>query len=578
MIHKDFLSILNNNIANSSYVRYNLTYMGKKLTQEFIEALLAKEGYSILEIYTRATVPHLLKCPLGHEYRASIGNYISRNSRCPICKAENSSKRCKTPFETLLKWATEKGATLLTSRGEYEQNHHKKLKVKVLCKCGKNIINMSPNYLMRWAGCCRDCGTLKVLSRRPKKLEYIKKVIEEKGYKLISTEYLGTVGPLILECEKHGQWTTRWGDLKNNHWCRRCACAITVLTQRVSLDHILEFVEKKGYKLLSTEYTCNKTPLIVECSKHGQWKTHWNLLSNGGECPRCSKKFSKTHQKVFAFLQSIYNGQILINDRIALLDEGENKTRSLELDIFIPELKIGIEIDGLYWHSTKKKKEPIKTNLRKLNKCIERGITFLAFFEDEWKNKQEILKSIIKSKIGVIKNKIHARNTKFVEITNKEAKIFLEANHLEGYAKCSKSIGLKYNGQLVMCMTLRKSRCGRHEIARMATLVDHVVVGGASKLLSHTPRPLITYSNNRISNGEVYSLAGFKEITETTKPSYFYTDFIKRVFRTSCMKIKGIPGTEESQAKDGLFSKKFGHDREVYKIYDYGHRKWLKID
>jgi hypothetical protein len=33
--------------------------------------------------------------------------------------------------------------------------------------------------------------------------------------------------------------------------------------------------------------------------------------------------------------------------------------------------------------------------------------------------------------------------------------------------------------------------------------------------------------------------------------------------------------TEKAQAEGGVFSEKFlGHSRPLYKIYDYGHRKW----
>lgn len=551
--------------------------MGKKLTQEFVEALLSKEGYSILEPYKSSVTPILIKCPIGHQYRATIGNYCSRNSRCPICNNEQTSKNSRTPFEKLLELAKEKGATLLFNKEFYEQNHHKKLKIKVLCKCGIKETNISVGSFKKWTG-CHSCSVKNVLAKRPEKLIEIKELVENKGYKLISTEYHGQTGPLILMCEKHGEWETRWGDLKNDHWCKRCAASAVAITQRVNIETIKKTLEKIGYTLISTEYTGNKNPLMVLCPKHGEFKTRWNQIDQGQKCPKCTKNYSKPHEEMVNFVKSIYSGTIIINDRTILHTEGERKTKALELDIWLPELKIGIEHDGLRWHSKRIKDNPDKENLIKLKKIKEKNIVFLAFFEDEWANKRSIVESIIKNKMGLITRKIHARKTEFIEITNKEAKEFLINNHIDGHVKCNKAFGLKHEGELVMCMTFRKTFRGEHELARMATLIDHVVVGGASKMLKNAPKPLVSYSNNRFSNGGVYVELGFKEITETFDPSYWYTDFRKRVFRTSCMKIKDLPGTEESQAKAGAFSKHFGHTRSVYKIYDYGHRKWLKID
>lgn len=49
----------------------------------------------------------------------------------------------------------------------------------------------------------------------------------------------------------------------------------------------------------------------------------------------------------------------------------ENSRLFLELDIYLPKLKLAIEIDGLYWHSREnvQKNDRVKDRL-----CRERGI------------------------------------------------------------------------------------------------------------------------------------------------------------------------------------------------------------
>jgi len=480
--------------------------MGKKLSKEQIEAILSKDGYVMIGPYVNSVTKALIRCPKGHETMFLLGNYISRGTRCKICNLTHMSNMFKTDFDEIVKIANEKGITLLTTKEEHAKVHHKKMKIKFKCKCGKKLSKNIGNF-KTWKECKKCASTIGFVSRRRiEKLKAIKIFIENKGYKLISKEYFGVTGPLFLECSKHGEWKTRWGDIKNNHWCKKC--------------------------------------------------------SNGISGPQT---------QMIEFIKTFYSGPIIEEDRTILTGKD-----GLELDVWLPELKIGIEHDGLYWHSEEFKKNAAKANIMKKNAAIKAGIVFLAFFGDEWQKKKNIVKSIIKNKIGAIDNKIYARKTDFIEITNKEAKEFLEANHLEGYAKCSKAFGLKYQDKLVMCVTFRKTFRGEHELARMATLIDHVVVGGASKLLNKAPKPLVTYSNNRLSNGNVYIKLGFKEITETFQPSYFYTDAKIRIFRSNCMKIKDLPGNEREQAKNGAFAKHFGHSKPVYRIYDYGHRKWIK--
>jgi hypothetical protein len=546
-----------------------LIYMGKKLSEEQVISLLNDKGYLLLEPYKGLKVKHLVRCPKGHDTYRLPCTLVWNGPKCKICSGIEKSKEKRTPFEIVIKMANDKGVVIKTTEIDYNKNHHGKFKLQFNCRCGRSQSKSIGRFKL-WKECFY-CSHYR-LSPELLDIKLLEKYVENNGYKLISKEYKNNKNPLIIECKEHGQWSSQWSNLRNGHWCINCSAKKSGTKKLVEIEIIKKELEKINYRLISTEYYGNKEPITVQCNNgHRPWVTIWNSIDQGQRCPSCSHTgTSVPEQEILEFVKSIYNGPVIERDREIL---------GKELDIFLPDLKIGIEHDGIYWHSSKFKKDNGKDNIEKKHLAKSAGVTFLAFYEDEWRNKKEIVKSIIKSKIGMTENKIYARKTEFVEIDNKEAKEFLNANHLEGYVKCSKAFGLKYNGKLVMCVTFRKTMKNEHELARMATLIDYVVVGGASRLLKHAPRPLISYSNNRISNGEVYKELGFEEITQTTQPSYFYTDFNKRVFRTQCMKIKDLPGTEEEQALAGAFSqKRFGHNKPLYRIYDYGHRKWLKID
>ena len=68
------------------------------------------------------------------------------------------------------------------------------------------------------------------------------------------------------------------------------------------------------------------------------------------------------------------------------------------------------------------------------------------------------------------------------EITNKEAKPFLEENSLYGYRGATITLGLFYKGELSMVYSFGHNYYGRKgalEVIRVCTLKNVVVVGGS---------------------------------------------------------------------------------------------------
>lgn len=194
-----------------------------------------------------------------------------------------------------------------------------------------------------------------------------------------------------------------------------------------------------------------------------------------------------------------------------------------EIDILIPG-KLAIEIDGLYWHSI----DRIPTNddrIRHLNKTLSCPIPLIHFTDQEWIEKQDIVKSMILSRLGLSK-RISARKCRIIEPTKIEVKTFLQENHIQGAIGYSQAIGLEYENQLVQIMTFGKSRFNKkydYELLRFCSKIGTNVVGGGSKILSRFKEPLITYADRRFSEGNGYLKMGF-DFSHSTGPGYFYTD------------------------------------------------------
>jgi hypothetical protein len=209
------------------------------------------------------------------------------------------------------------------------------------------------------------------------------------------------------------------------------------------------------------------------------------------------------------------------------------KLNGLEIDIYVPDYKLGIEFDGLYWHSNIYKDNDYHLNKTEL--CEKENIQLLHIFEDEWVNKKEIVKSIIKSKLGIVENKIFARKCIIKEIDAKTSKEFLESNHIQGNLYSKVKIGLFYNDELVSLMTFGKKRIcmgnkiridDEYEMLRFCNKLNTTVIGGASKQLNYfirtyAPKLITTFADRRYSQGNLYKQLGFAFINNT-EPNYWY--------------------------------------------------------
>lgn len=283
-------------------------------------------------------------------------------------------------------------------------------------------------------------------------------------------------------------------------------------------------------------------------------------------CNPISNSSSLKEKELFDYIKSIYDGKIIKSYR-----------DKFEIDIYLPQLKIGIEFNGIYWHSEKFKDKNYHIN--KTNHFKEKGIRILHIWEDNWIYKEAIIKSQIKSWINSKSlRKIWARKTTTRFLSKNETKKFLDENHIQGNDRSNIELGLFYEGELVSLMTFNKSE-GRKKmnkygwnLSRFCNKLNSSVVGGASKLLSFfiknkNPNRIISYADKDWSLGDLYEKIGFKSLYET-KPDYKYVLSDKRIHKSRYRK---------SNLDSNLTESKHMLSIGALKIWDCGKIKFEKI-
>jgi hypothetical protein len=291
--------------------------------------------------------------------------------------------------------------------------------------------------------------------------------------------------------------------------------------------------------------------------------------------PPYKNNISQLETDLLNFIKENYNEEIIINSKSII--------SPYELDIYLPNLKLAFEFNGIYWHNELNK--PKNYHKIKSDLCDDFGIQLVHIYEDDWIYKQDIIKSMIINKLGKSLNKIYARKTEVKEITdNKIIKDFLNDNHIQGFVGSSVKIGLFYENELVSLMTFGKKRKNmnsisnnknEYEMLRFCNKLNTNVIGGASKLFKYflrnfNPIEIVSYADRSYSNGNLYNQLGF-ELEHITTPNYHYVVNDIRKYRYGFRK--------DILVKEGYDPNKSEHEimleRKIYRIYNSGNYKFI---
>lgn len=203
-----------------------------------------------------------------------------------------------------------------------------------------------------------------------------------------------------------------------------------------------------------------------------------------------------------------------------------NESAAYEIDCFVPELRLAVEYDGIYWHSNIDK----NYHLAKTEMCKKLGIRLVHWFESD-----DILK--MKDILNFKKKRIYARSCSLRIITNEECSQFLIKYHLQKDRPSTVRLGLYYENELVQVMTFGKPRYNKSfqwELIRECSKANIVVVGGCSKLFTffeknYKPKSIISYCDKRLFTGSSYTQLGMTLLRDSS-PSYQYVGPDRKVY------------------------------------------------
>ena len=272
---------------------------------------------------------------------------------------------------------------------------------------------------------------------------------------------------------------------------------------------------------------------------------------------------SQPENDIIEYLESKGIKNIIRNDRNIL--DGK------EIDIYLPDYKVGIEFNGDYWHSELMKEDKYY-HYNKSVIAINKGIFLYHIFSHEWADEEKRIRILnhLCNILQLNENKIYARKCIIKEVSVSEKNIFLNENHIQGKDNSSIKLGLYYNGILVSLMTFCKPRFSKKytwELSRFCSMHGYNVIGGASKLFKYFVNnymkqceTIVSYSDIAKTQGRIYQTLNFDFIDDAA-PNYIWwksdNDYKTRY---------------QCQMKD---EKEIMRSQGYAKVYDCGNKVWI---
>lgn len=437
----------------------------------------------------------------------------------------------------------------------------------------------------------------------------------------------GSNTPVTWVCGKHVvsvSWTSSPNSRRAGTGCPVCSERLVVpgvndlatthpeLAAEIALDqadktpsaHLPTTLSRGSHRILT--WQCANAPAH-------RWQAAVKDRVRGTGCPDCAcVGRSRAEEALREAVRSLVPHQPL-HERALIAGRTGRPGGSPSVDILVPGHHLGIEFNGLYWHSdatgTSSTYHRDKSRL-----AAEHGLRLVHVWEDEWALSPAIVLRSLAHRLSALDHLHSAFMTagipdqfdpRFVErlgartltpaATNRaQADNFFRRHHIQGSVTLSRSYALlDDDGEIRALLGLRSPKAnsrahrreGQWEIQRYATL--GLVPGGFTRLLEYARTQMlsegvdltswISLSDNGVSEGGMYTAAGFTHDGEI-RPSYWYTGgiaagrrapkegFQKKRFREDPALLWDEDWTEREAAAAN----------RLHRVYDAGKTRWVK--
>lgn len=303
-----------------------------------IHAIAKKRGGRLItNRYENAKTKLTWQCAQDHSWEATYDS-IKRGTWCPVCSSGYGERVTKIIFEEIFKAPFEKerpkwlrnvegnqmeidgyNSELKIGFEHHGQQHYKRIQFyysdkkflkrlrddkekERLCKENNITLVIVPeipnilaldkaipfiiNELKKNKVCIPNPNVnldfIKIFAGKKSLFEEVKKIVEDKGGKLLTLNYMGPKIKHNFECSNKHKWEANLYSVKKGSWCKKCE-------KDEKLSKLKYLALSKNGECLSSEYISTIDKLIWKCNLGHIWEAQPNHVKNGTWCPKCGR-------------------------------------------------------------------------------------------------------------------------------------------------------------------------------------------------------------------------------------------------------------------------------------------------
>jgi len=386
------------------------------------------------------------KCLKGddHEWEAVIASRTKNDNGCPFCSgryADKNNNLFKSNPNLIKDWHLAKNGNL--SPRQFTPRSGK----VVWWKCDKGDDHeWKSSIVNRVKGNgCPVCSGRKVVHSNclaTLKPGLSKEWHKSKNGKLSPNDVtLGSNKKVWWKCDKgpDHEWIATVVDRVQGGSCPVCVNRKIVNSnclQTLNPELIKEWHPAKNTRFTpKTVHPGSSFKVWWRCRHGHEWNTAvYRRAINGQGCPRCNKTTTLPELRIYSELKTIFP---TTQHRVVV--------KGKEIDIYIPEISLGIEYDGVYWHKNKYEQDKLKNESLAsdltLIRIREKGLSRISkndILLDRTSISLDAIKLLLKSILKIVrlspvsKEKINHYLTLKTWIASKNfEKLSIEKNHID---------------------------------------------------------------------------------------------------------------------------------------------------
>ena len=189
--------------------------------------------------------------------------------------------------------------------------------------------------------------------------------------------YTGATNYIKAKCKQCSyEWEAKAYSLLSGRACPKCKTARGIennkgkTKKKTHEEFVTELLKINNSIEITSKYISHHNTIKCKCTRcYYEWEAMAYSLLQGHGCPRCAKSGTSFMEQFIrlSYINTLSEKEVLSRDR---------KTIGMELDIYIPKLKIAIEPGNWYLH-----KKSIKIDIKKRKLCSKKGIRLITIYD-----------------------------------------------------------------------------------------------------------------------------------------------------------------------------------------------------